>query len=102
MDFKNNSALGVGGDDARHLLASMLAEMIANDPDAPEAAKLPVRVMMASRELSAKLYEITREFAFSITPSSTEEDLLHGKEFEEYIHLMGAGLEHFWQQYNNK
>ena len=86
----------------RAAIATMLSELVLNDPDAPEGMKMPVRVINASKALSDRLHAATTSVIMPLQPDSSDEEIRKAGEFLEYVQLMAAGFDNFLAQYNNE
>lgn len=102
MDFPNIPPRGKDASSLRSALAEMLAEMMLNDPDAPDHAKVPVQIISVARSFSQKLHDTVTAVVIPINPQTSEEEMKKAREFLEYIQLMTAGFDNFMEQYKSK
>ena len=83
-------------------MVKMLAEMVADDPNAPEALHVSSKIVLADQKLKETISKAAGHFVAKLGPDDTEEDIQRGKEFLAYLECVIAGFDNFLSQYKGK
>lgn len=87
--------------EARSMLADMLAEMLLSDPNVPDKDKVAVQLVATAKKFDERFFNFALTAAEAVRDNCTPEAEQKARDLLEYIQLVSAGFDSFVEAHNS-